>query len=57
MHSRISGSSDFLALDEHDAIRQARRVMARLNWRKKGTSPDRVVRTPSRTSTPRSCST
>ncbi len=36
MHSRISGSSDFLALDEHDAIRQARRVVARLNWRKQG---------------------
>ncbi|RHW26001.1 acyl-CoA carboxylase subunit beta [Nocardioides immobilis] len=40
MHSRISGSSDFLALDEHDAILQARRVVARLNWRKQGTSPD-----------------
>ncbi|KQZ75995.1 acyl-CoA carboxylase subunit beta [Nocardioides sp. Root151] len=34
MHSRISGSSDFLALDEHDALRIARRVVARLNWRK-----------------------
>jgi acetyl-CoA carboxylase carboxyltransferase component len=40
MHSRVSGSSDFLAVDEHDAIRQARRVVARLNWRKKGTPPD-----------------
>ena len=39
MHSRISGSSDFLAVDEHDAIRLARRVVARLNWRKRGTSP------------------
>jgi acetyl-CoA carboxylase carboxyltransferase component len=42
MHSRISGSSDFLAVDEQDAIRQARRVVARLNWRKRGgttTSP------------------
>ena len=39
MHSRISGSSDFLAVDEHDAIRQARRVVARLNWRKTGTAP------------------
>ncbi len=36
MHSRISGSSDFLAVDEHDAIRLARRVVARLNWRKEG---------------------
>jgi acetyl-CoA carboxylase carboxyltransferase component len=34
MHSRISGSSDFLAVDEYDAIRLARRCMARLNWRK-----------------------
>ncbi|WP_067437881.1 acyl-CoA carboxylase subunit beta [Nocardioides jensenii] len=34
MHSRISGSSDYLALDEHDALRIARRVVARLNWRK-----------------------
>jgi acetyl-CoA carboxylase carboxyltransferase component len=40
MHSRISGSSDFLAVDEHDAIRLARRTVARLNWRKKGTPPD-----------------
>ncbi len=39
MHSRISGSSDFLAVDEHDAIRQARRVVARLNWRKRGPEP------------------
>jgi acetyl-CoA carboxylase carboxyltransferase component len=39
MHSRISGSSDFLAEDEYDAIRLARRCMARLNWRKKGTAP------------------
>ena len=40
MHSRISGSSDFLAVDEYDAIRLARRCAARLNWRKKGTTPD-----------------
>ncbi|MFS3128416.1 acyl-CoA carboxylase subunit beta [Nocardioides sp. Bht2] len=39
MHSRISGSSDFLAIDEQDAIRQARRVVARLNWRKQGDEP------------------
>ncbi|MFC5729226.1 MULTISPECIES: acyl-CoA carboxylase subunit beta [Nocardioides] len=39
MHSRVSGSSDFLALDEHDALRQARRVIARLNWRKRGAVP------------------
>ncbi|MEZ5323330.1 MAG: acyl-CoA carboxylase subunit beta [Microthrixaceae bacterium] len=39
MHSRVSGSSDFLAADEHDAIHLARRVVARLNWRKRGMSP------------------
>ncbi len=39
MHSRISGSSDFLAVDEYDAIRLARRTVARLNWRKKGDPP------------------
>ncbi|WP_183092687.1 acyl-CoA carboxylase subunit beta [Nocardioides stalactiti] len=42
MHSRTSGLSDFLAVDELDAIRQARRVVARLNWRKKGDT-DRVT--------------
>ncbi|KRF16469.1 acetyl-CoA carboxylase carboxyltransferase subunit [Nocardioides sp. Soil797] len=36
MHSKVSGSSDFLAVDEHDALRIARRVVARLNWRKGG---------------------
>lgn len=34
MHARTSGSADFLAVDEHDAIRLARRTVARLNWRK-----------------------
>ncbi|GAA3821086.1 carboxyl transferase domain-containing protein [Nocardioides panacisoli] len=43
MHSRVSGLSDFLAVDERDAIRLARRTVARLNWRKAGgqrTVPD-----------------
>lgn len=39
MHSRRSGSSDFLAVDERDALRLARRVVARLNWRKRGPAP------------------
>lgn len=30
MHSRTSGLSDYLAIDEYDAIRQARELMARL---------------------------
>jgi acetyl-CoA carboxylase carboxyltransferase component len=36
MHSRVSGLSDFLAVDERDALRLCRQVMRRLNWRKRG---------------------
>ncbi|TIC89359.1 acyl-CoA carboxylase subunit beta [Nocardioides sp. GY 10113] len=36
MHARTSGLADFLAVDERDAIRLARRTVARLNWRKAG---------------------
>ena len=38
MHARTSGLADYLAVDEHDAIRLGRRIVARLNWRKPGTS-------------------
>jgi acetyl-CoA carboxylase carboxyltransferase component len=34
MHARTSGLADYLAVDEHDAIRIGRRIVARLNWRK-----------------------
>jgi acyl-CoA carboxylase subunit beta len=34
MHARVSGLADYLATDEHDAIRIGRRIVARLNWRK-----------------------
>jgi acetyl-CoA carboxylase carboxyltransferase component len=34
MHARISGLADYLAVDERDAIRIGRRIVARLNWRK-----------------------
>jgi acetyl-CoA carboxylase carboxyltransferase component len=34
MHARTSGLADFLAEDERDALRIARRIVARLNWRK-----------------------
>ncbi|MBC2931919.1 acyl-CoA carboxylase subunit beta [Nocardioides sp. zg-1228] len=34
MHARISGLADFLAEDEHDALRLGRRIVARLNWTK-----------------------
>ena len=50
MHARISGLADYLAVDEHDAIRIGRRIVARLNWRKAGR--DRSRRTPSRTHDP-----
>ena len=39
MHAKTSGLADYLAVDEHDAIRLGRQVVRRLNWRKKGASP------------------
>lgn len=39
MHARTSGLADYFALDEPDALRTARRVVARLNWRKQGPAP------------------
>ncbi|MBM6547273.1 acyl-CoA carboxylase subunit beta [Janibacter sp. YIM B02568] len=39
MHSRTSGLSDYLAVDERDAIRLGRQVMADINWRKLGPGP------------------
>jgi acetyl-CoA carboxylase carboxyltransferase component len=39
MHSRTSGLSDYLAADEHDALRLGRAIVARLNWRKLGPGP------------------
>uniref|UniRef100_UPI003D94EB9C acyl-CoA carboxylase subunit beta n=1 Tax=Gordonia sp. B7-2 TaxID=3420932 RepID=UPI003D94EB9C len=39
MHARQSGLADYFAADEQDAIRIGRRVVARLNWRKRGTGP------------------
>lgn len=41
MHSRVSGLSDYFALDEHDAIRLGRQIMSRINWRKLGPAPAR----------------
>jgi acetyl-CoA carboxylase carboxyltransferase component len=42
MHARVSGLADFLAVDEPDAIRIGRRIVARLNWRKSGPVPSAV---------------
>jgi acetyl-CoA carboxylase carboxyltransferase component len=39
MHARTSGLADYLAVDELDAIRIGRRIIARLNWRKAGPAP------------------
>ncbi|WP_328648746.1 acyl-CoA carboxylase subunit beta [Amycolatopsis sp. NBC_00348] len=39
MHSRVSGLSDYFAVDERDAIRLGRRVISRINWRKLGPAP------------------
>ncbi|WP_420846684.1 acyl-CoA carboxylase subunit beta [Nocardioides caldifontis] len=39
MHARTSGLADYLAVDEEDAIRIGRRIVARLNWRKGGSTP------------------
>jgi acetyl-CoA carboxylase carboxyltransferase component len=44
MHARTSGLADYLAEDEHDAIRIGRRIVARLNWRKPATSYDQSPR-------------
>ncbi len=46
MHSRVSGLSDHLAIDELDAIRIGRQIVSRLNWRKLGPSPAGPVRAP-----------
>jgi acyl-CoA carboxylase subunit beta len=39
MHARTSGLADYLAQDEHDALRIGRRIVARLNWRRQGPPP------------------
>ncbi|HET9876356.1 MAG TPA: carboxyl transferase domain-containing protein [Mycobacterium sp.] len=43
MHARISGLADYFAVDELDAIRIGRRIVARLNWTKQGPEPSPVV--------------
>ena len=39
MHSRISGLSDYLAVDELDGLRIARGIVKHLRWRKLGPGP------------------
>jgi acetyl-CoA carboxylase carboxyltransferase component len=46
MHARTSGLADYLAADEHDAIRIGRRIVARLNWRKARPGPGPAAHDP-----------
>ncbi|CAN5317639.1 carboxyl transferase domain-containing protein [soil metagenome] len=39
MHTRVSGLGDYFAVDEVDAIRIGRDIVAHLNWRKLGPGP------------------
>ena len=39
MHARVSGLADELAVDEVDALRLGRRIVADLNWNKLGPGP------------------
>jgi acetyl-CoA carboxylase carboxyltransferase component len=43
MHARVSGLADYFAVDELDAIRIGRRIVARLNWTKQGPGPRPVT--------------
>ena len=46
MHSRTSGLSDYFAVDELDALRIGREIVAHLNWRKQGYGPTRAATEP-----------
>jgi len=48
MHATVSGLADYLAEDEHEAIRMARDVVAHLHWRKQGPGPVAAVPEPPR---------
>jgi acyl-CoA carboxylase subunit beta len=46
MHTRVSGLGDYFAVDEVDAIRIGRDIIAHLNWRKLGPGPTRPADEP-----------
>jgi acetyl-CoA carboxylase carboxyltransferase component len=46
MHARVSGLADYLAMDEPDALRIGRDIVAHLGWRKQGPGPDQAARPP-----------
>ncbi|CAN5816875.1 carboxyl transferase domain-containing protein [soil metagenome] len=46
MHTRVSGLGDYFAVDETDAIRIGRDIVAHLNWRKLGPGPTKPADEP-----------
>ena len=46
MHARVSGLADYLALDELDALRIGRDIVAHLNWTKEGPGAAAAPRPP-----------
>jgi acetyl-CoA carboxylase carboxyltransferase component len=46
MHATVSGTGDYFATDETDAIRQCREVVSHLNWRKEGPPPSLMPEEP-----------
>ncbi|HEX4833115.1 MAG TPA: carboxyl transferase domain-containing protein [Trebonia sp.] len=46
MHNDVSGLGDHFAVDELDAIRLGRQIVADLSWRKLGRGPDQAPRDP-----------
>ena len=46
MHASVSGVCDYLATDEHDAIRIGRQIISHLNWGKRGPEPSLPVDEP-----------
>ena len=46
MHTRVSGLGDYFAVDEVDAVRIGRDIVAHLNWRKLGPGPTRPADEP-----------
>ncbi len=46
LHAEVSGSGDYFAEDEMDALRLCREVVSHLNWRKLGPEPSLAVEPP-----------
>ena len=46
MHATLSGLADYMAIDEPDAMRLGRRIVARLAWRKLGPGPSAAPHAP-----------